>query len=217
MGREVTDSEQFWETHYARGAVSESVPQPSAVFMGLISKFVDRGGKSRRALELGCGKGGDALWLAQQGWQVTAVDASQTAIDRLSDLAAEVDVSDRVSAVQADLEVEIPDGPYDLIFGCHFQSPVDIDRDAIVRRASELLVPGGLMIILDHASVAPWSWDQDMIFPTAEETLGSIGLGEWDVLVAEKRDRPATSPDGLTEATVSDNVIVVSRPDPMPH
>src|SRR5882724_9759517 len=44
------------------------------------------------ALDLGCGEGGDAIWLAQQGWRVTAVDISATALRRGADHAVGLDI-----------------------------------------------------------------------------------------------------------------------------
>lgn len=62
------------------------------------------------ALDVGCGEGGDAMWLAERGWQVTAVDISATALQRAATLAAQAgpDVSGRITWRQADLTSKAP-------------------------------------------------------------------------------------------------------------
>lgn len=73
------------------------------------------------ALDLACGEGGDALWLASQGWQVTAVDFSSVAIERAQQAAAEHNLE--IEFVVADLESWTPTRTYDLIseFYLHFE------------------------------------------------------------------------------------------------
>jgi SAM-dependent methyltransferase len=210
-----TESERFWEAHYAEREAPTTAPSPSPMLVDLVGEYAREPGT---ALELGAGAGGDALWLARSGWHVTAADASATAVGRISEIARSEGLAQRVSAVQADLSLEIPPGTVDLVYSCHFQSPVEIDRDAILRAAAERIAPGGLLIVIDHASVAPWSWDQEMTFPTAEQTLRSIGApGTWEQLVVESRSRTATSPDGASTAEVTDNVIVLRRGSSSDH
>lgn len=204
-----TESERFWEAHYAERGAPTNAPSPSPMLVDLIGEFARHPGT---ALELGAGQGGDALWLARGGWTVTAADASATAARRIDETARAEELTDRVTAVQADLAQDIPRGSFDLVFACYFQSPVEIDRDAIIARASRQVAPGGLLLVIDHASVAPWSWDQDMQFPAPEQTLEAFALtGEWDRLVVEPRRRTATAPDGASTAEVTDNVLVVRR------
>lgn len=89
-----------------------------------------------------------------------------------------------------------------------------MERDRVLRSAAERLSPGGVLLVIDHASTAPWSWDTKpgFQFPTSEETLSAIGLdpARWVAELAERRDRLASGPSGET-ATVSDNVIIVRR------
>lgn len=67
-----------------------------------------------RAIDLGCGAGGDAIWLASQGWTVTAVDISQVAIDRAVQTAGELGVA--VVWMGADyVDHSHPEGSFDLV------------------------------------------------------------------------------------------------------
>ena len=83
----VTDAEAFWEDFYA-GGKSRWSGKPNA---SLVEEVADL--EPGTALDLGCGQGGDAIWLASQGWTVTATDISQTALDVAAQHAAEAGVS----------------------------------------------------------------------------------------------------------------------------
>jgi hypothetical protein len=75
------------------------------------------------------------------------------------------------------------------------------------------VAPGGLLLIVDHASVSPWSWaDPHTRFPTPEETLAALDLGpgRWRTERLGAPERQATGSNGQA-ATVTDNVIAVRR------
>jgi methylase of polypeptide subunit release factors len=78
------------------------------------------------ALDLGCGEGGDAVWLALRGWQVTAVDVSPTALRRAGEHAAQAGVADRVTTERHELGRSFPDGTYDLVCAAFLHSPVEL-------------------------------------------------------------------------------------------
>ncbi|MGQ4350939.1 class I SAM-dependent methyltransferase, partial [Streptomyces sp. SAS_275] len=80
MNDSSTDSAAFWEKHYA-GMDAQWGTRPNVVLTDLLGDLAPEPGT---ALDLGCGHGGDALWLAGLGWHVTAVDVSQTALDRVA-------------------------------------------------------------------------------------------------------------------------------------
>lgn len=88
-----TDAATFWDgVHAARPAAGH--PRPNARLTETVT-----GLPPGDALDLGCGTGGDALWLAGQGWQVTAVDISAVAVERLAALARSHGLAERVTAV----------------------------------------------------------------------------------------------------------------------
>ncbi|MEI8283281.1 MAG: methyltransferase domain-containing protein, partial [Armatimonadota bacterium] len=67
------------------------------------------------ALDLGCGAGRDSVWLAANGWEVTAVDRIQTNLDQLKKLRAAYAPSDPIHWVQANLNETKPENQYDLV------------------------------------------------------------------------------------------------------
>ncbi|WP_129667729.1 class I SAM-dependent methyltransferase [Phytoactinopolyspora endophytica] len=202
-----TYDESFWETHYQALDPSWGT-KPNPAVVATIPRLSTPTG---RVLELGAGHGGDTLWLAAQGWTVTALDVAQTALDRLARHAAALKLSDRVTATRCDVTKQpLPDGPFDLALGSFFYVP---DREELWRRAAEAVAPGGALVIVDHGSVAPWSWSSTAHddLPTPAQLAHSLGLGpEWapEILEAPKRD--ATGPDGQ-HAEVTDTIVAMRR------
>jgi len=204
------DAEAFWEPHYA--ATQAGGGSPNAVLVDVVGELA-----AGRALDLGCGQGGDSLWLVSRGWAVTSVDVSSTAVQRVAAHAADQGLSERVHVERHDLSATFPAGTFDLVNAQYFHSPVAMDRAAVLARAASAVAPGGMLLVVDHASVPPWSWaDPDSVFPTARQTLDGIGLDldAWEVVVAEDRDREATGPQGL-QATVTDTVLALVRRAPV--
>ena len=69
-----------------------------------------------RALDIGAGEGADAIWLAERGWDVVAVDISSVALERGRRQAEVVGVADRITWVHTDvLADDLPAGPFDLV------------------------------------------------------------------------------------------------------
>jgi SAM-dependent methyltransferase len=204
-----TTSATFWEKHYSRFDPSWGA-KPNVVLKDLVTAFAPTPG---RALDLGCGHGGDAIWLARQGWDVTAADVSQTALDRVAEGAWAVSVAQRVHPVRHDLAETFPAGEFDLVCATYFHTPIDIPRTEVLRRAARAVAPGGLLVVVEHASVAPWSWQagQDVRFPDPEEVLASLELGAgWRVERCDAPQRMATGPQ-KQKAAVTENVIMVRR------
>ncbi len=200
------ETEQFWEGHYrGQGRVWSGRANPV---------LVDVAGslRPRTALDLGCGEGGDAVWLAQQGWRVTAVDVSATALDRAATLADEAGV--RIDFQQHDLARTFPEGAFDLVSAQYLHSPVEFPRDRVLRMAARAVASSGLLLIVGHASAAPWSWNHKphTRFPTPEEVLAALDLSPWQWRTERlgTPERLGTGPNGES-ATVTDNVVAVRR------
>ena len=165
------------------------------------------------AAQSGCGHGGDALWLAGCGWDVTTVDVSASALTRVAQRASETGVADRLHAVRHDLPASSPKGRFDLVSAQYFHSPVVMDRAAILTRAAAAVGEGGMLLVVDNASAAPWSWAApDTVLPTPLQTRDGLGLDprEWDVARLENRDRVADGPSGQ-RATVTHTIIALIR------
>jgi SAM-dependent methyltransferase len=205
----MSEAQKAWEEHYA---------ERDRVWSGRVNVRLAELVEPMtvgRALDLGCGEGADALWLAERGWQVTAVDISQTALDRAAADAAARDVADSIDFQRHDLTENFPDGVFDLVSAQFLHSTVEMDRPQLLRRAAHAVAPGGTLLIVDHAAGPPWAsklHDHHHEFPTAEHVVGSLNLdaAQWGRVRVEAVGRDATGPDGQ-HAALTDNVIVLRR------
>lgn len=103
-----------------------------------------------RALDVACGSGRNAVWLAFRGWRVTGVDFSGVALDQARELAAEREVE--VDWVEADLLGWRPfDAAFDLVAVLYLQLPAE-QLSAVLRRAAGGLAPGGTLLVVGHHS-----------------------------------------------------------------
>jgi SAM-dependent methyltransferase len=201
------ETKEHWEKHYG---------DRDRVWSGRVNvQFADVVGDlpPGRALDLGCGEGADAVWLAERGWDVVAVDISDTALGRAADAASSRGVADRIQFVQVDLSDEFPDGTFDLISSQFLHSTVGLDRPSILANAAAALRPGGLLVIVDHGSAPPWAskLDHHHEFPSAEEVITGLNLGaEFERVRVDAVERQAVGPEGQQRPWM-DNVIVLRR------
>ncbi len=200
----------FWEARYAHA---------DRVWSGRVNGVLaDVAGRLEpgRALDLGCGEGGDAVWLAARGWRVTGVDLSPTALERGRRAAAAAGIGeDALRLEAADLATWRTSERFDLVSASFLQSPAPLPREDILRRASGFVAPGGHLLVVAHAA-AP-SWAEAALahahpFPTPEGDLAALALeaAGWETVVCETREREATAPDG-TPGTLLDSVVLVRR------
>lgn len=100
-----------------------------------------------RALDLACGEGRNAVWLAEQGWVATGVDFSPVGLDKGRRMAAERGV--QVTWVEADARTWEAPSPFDLVVVCYLQLP-EADRRAALGHAAAALAPGGTLLVVGH-------------------------------------------------------------------
>jgi SAM-dependent methyltransferase len=206
-----TRAARFWDELYSRRAAESPAVNPR---LAEIAGPLPPGA----ALDLGCGAGGDALWLAGRGWRVTAVDISASAVDSLRQRADRT--GEPVTALRVDLADDFPDGAFDLVSAQYLHTPFALDRARVLRTAAKALNRGGRLAVVDHGSTAPWSWNQDpdVRYPTPREVAEELALDpvEWSVERADAPERQATGPEGRT-ATVVDHVLVIRRAGAAPE
>ncbi|MEU0313200.1 bifunctional NAD(P)/FAD-dependent oxidoreductase/class I SAM-dependent methyltransferase [Nocardioides sp. NPDC006273] len=203
------DPVAFWQERYAGS---------DHVWSGKVNKVlgdVATGLEPGTALDLGCGEGADVIWLAKQGWRATGIDISSNAVDRARQAALAAGLTEEQARfVASDLTGLDGSGRYDLVTASFFQSPVELPRADILRRAAGLVNPGGHLLITSHAAAPSWA-DAAMHehrFLDAKEELEALDLPEdaWETVVLEHRDRPVTSPSG-EPATLEDSVVLLRR------
>lgn len=104
---------------------------------------------SGRALDLACGEGRNAIWLARRGWKVTGVDYSDVAIERARQLAAAAGVS--VEWIRADATtLALEASAFALVLVSYLQLPGPALR-RVLERAARALAPGGELFGIGHA------------------------------------------------------------------
>ncbi len=163
-----------------------------------------------RAVDLGAGEGRNAIWLAERGWQVTAVDFSAAGLARAARLAGERGVS--VEWVQADLLAWQPaPGGYDLVLIAYLHLP-SADLARVFRAAAAAVAPGGTLLVIGHdrdnidrGHGGPQ--DPDRLYTPATVTAELGGLG---IRRAEQVVRSARTPEG--ERTAIDTLVRAQRP-----
>ncbi|MBD7995830.1 class I SAM-dependent methyltransferase [Arthrobacter sp. Sa2CUA1] len=172
-----------------------------------------------RALDLGCGEGADAVWLARQGWRVTGVDISAVALERAAAHAVQAGVDDLVTWVRADLAdwaLSDPDTDpgYDLVCAQFLHSPAELPRDAILHRAMAAVAPRGRLLVVGHQDFPPWSSHPapEPALPTAAELAAALKLEEqgWVLETAEPVPRTVKGPEGQ-QVVLNDNVLRARR------
>jgi SAM-dependent methyltransferase len=101
-----------------------------------------------KALDLACGEGRNAIWLAERGWRVTAVDYAEIAIEKAHRRAAEehVEVDFRVQDL---LAFEPEQRAYDLVVVLYLQIPA-VERRQVLAMAAEAVAPAGTLLFVGH-------------------------------------------------------------------
>jgi SAM-dependent methyltransferase len=163
------------------------------------------------ALDIGCGEGGDVIWLARQGWRVTGADFSANGLARAARHAEEAGVADRVDWWQVDARTFAAGGrSYDLVT-THFLHPPEGGMVEVTTRLSEAVAPGGYLLVVGHAPSDAFTHltpSQRRAMFLAEDLLPGLPDG-FEVLVVEQRPRTMTR-DGVM-VDVHDSTLLARR------
>jgi SAM-dependent methyltransferase len=175
-----------------------------------------------RAVDLAAGEGRNALWLADRGWHVTAVDFSRVALDKGRALHEQHQHAQRLEVdwVVADvLSHELEPETFDLALFTYLQLPAD-QRCTAVRRAFGALRVGGTFFLVAHDSSNLTEGtggppDADVLY-TAEEVLADLDGERFDVDTADRVERVVQADDGhggAVERTAYDCLVRLVRTD----
>ncbi|GAA1695396.1 class I SAM-dependent methyltransferase [Glycomyces endophyticus] len=194
---------RFWDDRYgSRERLFSGRPNPVLVHE---VEDLDAG----QALDVGCGEGGDAIWLAERGWRVTAVDLSRVALERAA--AAGAHVADRVSWSQGDLVTAPPPARvFDLVSAQYFPI-LRADGEGVVRALLDAVAPGGTLLVVGHArppgpdAGGDFAFD-DFVHPG--DIAAALGDG-WTVEADETRPRTTPPPEGAHHT--HDTVLLARR------
>jgi SAM-dependent methyltransferase len=163
-----------------------------------------------RALDVGCGEGADAIWLARQGWEVNALEVSGVALGRAVGHARSADA--QVRWVHAGLaEAELDAGSFDLV-SAQYPALLRTTDAAAERALLSAVAPGGVLLLVHHAGMetqAPQDGQfdpADYVWPTMVTALLD---DSWQLEVHE--ERPRVAPDGGAGAHHTHDLVVRAR------
>ena len=147
--------ERNWDERYRTGDLPWDTGRPSEHLERALASFAV---EPCAALEIGCGTGTNAVWLAARGFTVTAVDVSETAIERAKERAAGAGVE--VAFLAADFiggAGDLPGAPFGFAFdrGCFHSFDERADRTAFADTVARHLGPAGLWLSLIGSTDAP--------------------------------------------------------------
>ncbi len=136
------------------------------------------------ALDVGSGEGADARWLAKRGWEVTAVDISQVALDRAREISGELPIT----WTRADLVVDpVPGADFGLVALHYF--PIPVEEIDVAQKLVAAVGPGGSLLVVAHApeGVRAHGFDpDDYVQPGG---FADLLDADWEIVTDETRER----------------------------
>jgi SAM-dependent methyltransferase len=199
---------EFWDARYAeRDAIWSGRPNGHLV---AVASDLRRG----VALDLGCGEGADAVWLARQGWTVTGVDISTVALGRAAEAAVTSGVADRITLRQVDMLTFEPEpASFDLVSSQFIHLPLELRSTLNARLAAAVRPGGSLLVVGHHASDLRTTIGRPNLpelFFDAEEIAAALDPDAWDVVTAAAPERETLDPNG-DPVTIRDAVLHAVR------
>lgn len=154
------------------------------------------------ALDVGCGSGAEAVWLASQGWQVSGADIAEEALLRAAERAAVAGLANRIRWIKADLTSWEPGTTYDLVTTHYAHSAMP--QVEFYDRIASWVAPGGTLLIVghlrhDHAhghgrGHGHGDGPPDAASVTLAEITARLGAAAWDIVTAEESERVVSHP-----------------------
>ncbi|POH71300.1 methyltransferase type 11 [Cryobacterium zongtaii] len=199
---------EFWDQRYAGNATLWS-GRPNAALVSETHHL-----RPGRALDVGCGEGADALWLAAQGWDVTALDVSRVALERAA-RQAELVRADLVGGAVRWLhsglvEAALPAASFDLV-SAQYPALLRTEENIAERALLDAVAPGGVLLIVHHptptaAEAAAHGFDPDLYVSPAQ--VAAMLDDSWRIEVDETRPRHVATGAG---AHHTEDVVVRAR------
>jgi SAM-dependent methyltransferase len=203
-------TQEFWDERYGSAAtIWSGNPNPH-----LVAQVADL--RPDTALDVGSGEGADAIWLAEQGWQVTGIDVSMVALERAAQRAAAAgpDVADRITWQQADILTWDPAPRHFGLVSAQFMHLPRSAREVVYRRLAAAVRPAGSLLIVGHH---PSDLETTMrrphlsdLFFTAEQVAAGLDPDDWQIVVVESPERQTIDSEGRP-VTISDAVMHAIR------
>jgi 2-polyprenyl-3-methyl-5-hydroxy-6-metoxy-1,4-benzoquinol methylase len=211
-GRQLTKEEAAamfepanWEERYS-GEEKIWSGSPNAQLVAEMS-----GQAAGTALDVGCGEGGDVIWLARQGWRVTGADFSANGLARAARRAERAGVADQTDWWQVDARTFAAGGrSYDLVT-THFLHPPDGGMVEVTRRLAEAVAPGGHVLVVGHTpseAFAHLTASQRRAMFLASDLLPGLP-DDFEALVVEQRPRKVSR--GAVRVDVYDSTLLARR------
>jgi thioredoxin reductase/SAM-dependent methyltransferase len=170
-----------------------------------------------RALDVGSGEGADAIWLAEQGWSVTASDISRVALDRVGAEAERRGLRIECHHTDANAAGAFAAATFDLVSAQYASIPRTPDARG-VRNLLDAVAPGGTLLVVSHdlapmrapidTHVTSRPFDPDAFVRVDDVAAALAGSPEWDVEVHEKRPRP---PGAASASHHVDDIVLRAR------
>jgi SAM-dependent methyltransferase len=163
-----------------------------------------------RAADLAAGECRNAVWLAERGWEVDAIDFSSVGLDKGVRLAEHRGVAAHVHPVVSDLTEWSASRAYDLVLVAYLHLPQPA-RTAVYGAAADAVGPGGTLLVVGHDLAnldRGYGGPQDPAVLTTATDLVPV-LGDLEVLRAGPVERPVVTPDG--ERIAVDHVLRAVR------
>jgi thioredoxin reductase len=170
-----------------------------------------------RALDVGAGEGGDAVWLAEHGWRVTASDISQRALDRVGAEAERRGLAVACHHTDANALDAYDAAAFDLVSAQYASIPRTPDGRG-VRNLLNAVAPGGTLLVVSHdlepmrtpvdTSAHSRPFDPDAYVRVEDFAAALAASPGWDVEVHEKRPRP---PGAASASHHVDDIVLRAR------